>query len=400
MLDRRELLRGMLALPMVDLVGGLEQGAKGMSNHKKLVKQRDFVIYNDERYYSAFPSVIRRPGGELLVAFRRAPERRLLGADDVSHADANSYLVLVRSSDGAETWSAEPQLIFAHPLGGSQDPCMVQLGDGTIVCTSYGWCRVPPGYAADDPYRARYRDFIFMGGYIMRSFDGGKSWEGPIIPPSVPGSVTRDHNGAPCPAFNRGALCEGRDGRLYWGVTSRESVEPQVTSIQLLISEDRGATWKHTCRIAGDPSGEIQMNETSLYETPGGDLVAFIRTFGNDDRGAVTRSTDGGRSFEPWEDAGFRGHPHHVLRLPGGCALLVYGHRQEPFGIRARVLEPECRDFATAEEIVIRDDGGNSDIGYPWSALLPDGRVLVVYYFNIADGTRHIAGSILALSSA
>ena len=400
MFDRRDLLRGVLGVPLLGLAGDLMYEAKDMSNYKKLVKQRDFVIYSDERYYCAFPSVVCRPDGELLVAFRRAPERRLLGADDVTHADPNSYLLLVRSNDCGETWSAEPELIFAHPLGGSQDPCMIQLGDGTILCTSYGWCQVPSDYAADDPYRARYRDFMFMGGYILRSFDGGKSWEEPIIPPPVPSSVTRDHFGAPCPAFNRGALCEGRDGRLFWGVTSRESVEPQVTSIQLLISEDQGATWSHACRIASDPSGAIQMNETSLYETPGGNLVAFIRTFGNDDRGAVARSSDGGRSFGPWEDTGFMGHPHHLLRLPDGRALLVYGYRHEPFGIRARVLEPECRDFATAEEIVIRDDGGNTDIGYPWSALMPDGRMLVTYYFNQDDGTRHIAGSMLAPASA
>jgi hypothetical protein len=33
-------------------------------------------------------------------------------------------------------------------------------------------------------------------------------------------------------------------------------------------------------------------------------------------------------------------------------------------------------------EIVIREDGYDSDLGYPRSLVRPDGRVLTVYYFN------------------
>ncbi|BCW97436.1 MAG: hypothetical protein KatS3mg024_0263 [Armatimonadota bacterium] len=104
---------------------------------------------------------------------------------------------------------------------------------------------------------------------------------------------------------------------------------------------------------------------------------------------------DGGRSFEPWEDAEVFGHPFQAVTLPDGRVLVVYGYRRAPFGIRAKLLDPECTDFRQAPEIVIREDGGNTDLGYPWAVLLPDGKVVVVYYLNIADGTRHIAGSIL-----
>ena len=41
-----------------------------------LRKVRDFVLYEDARFYAAFPSVVRRPDGELIVAFRRAPACR------------------------------------------------------------------------------------------------------------------------------------------------------------------------------------------------------------------------------------------------------------------------------------------------------------------------------------
>ena len=77
--------------------------------------------------------------------------------------------------------------------------------------------------------------------------------------------------------------------------------------------------------------------------------------------------------------------------------LLVYGYRHRPFGIRARVLDPECTNPASAPEIVLRDDGGSGDLGYPWATMVSGKRALVVYYFNTANGPRHIAGTILAL---
>jgi len=77
--------------------------------------------------------------------------------------------------------------------------------------------------------------------------------------------------------------------------------------------------------------------------------------------------------------------------------LLVYGYRHIPYGIRARILNAECTDYDTAEEIIIRTDGGSTDIGYPWAINLDDNRVLVIYYFNIENGTRYIAGSILKI---
>ena len=77
---------------------------------KKIRKLKDIVIYEDARYYSAFPSVVRRPGGDFILAFRRAPNRQALGEKDYSHTAPNSYLVLVRSRDGV-TWTRETELI-------------------------------------------------------------------------------------------------------------------------------------------------------------------------------------------------------------------------------------------------------------------------------------------------
>ncbi len=172
----------------------------------KVTKVKDIVIYENENFYSAFPSVVTRPDGELILAFRRAPLRQIFGEKSTNHTDANSYLVLVRSKDNAASWTTEPELIFAHPFGGSQDPCMVQLKDGKIVCSSYGWARVNDDVAETFDATVRHGNFVFMGGYLLHSDDGGASWQGQTLPPEVPGNKIENVFGNPCPAYNRGAM--------------------------------------------------------------------------------------------------------------------------------------------------------------------------------------------------
>jgi hypothetical protein len=236
---------------------------------------------------------------------------------------------------------------------------------------------------------------VFLGGYLVRSTDGAQSWQGPIYPPHIPPEVFVDPYGTPLPAYNRGAPYEGADGRIFWVVAANDSVAPRKTSNHLIISKDQGLTWSYSAPVAVDP--KVRFSEASVYETPKRDLVAFLRTGNFDDQACIARSTDGGKTFQPWEGMGFRGHPLHALRLRDQRVLLVYGYRHPPYGIRGRVLNAECTDFSTAAEIVLRDDGGTTDIGYPWSVALDGNRVLVVYYYNLANGPRHIAGTILEI---
>src|SRR5688500_10053350 len=331
-------------------------------------KLDDVVIYSDARFHNAFPSIVRRPDGELIVAFRRAPDRRSLGDEKYTHADPNSYLVMVRSKDAGRTWTKEPQLFYAHPFGGSQDPCMVQLSDNSIICSSYGWAWMPPTALPKlpQPNSVVMGKFVFLGGYLLRSKDGGNTWGQPIIPPRSEGEPRVDIFGKPLPAYNRGALCEGRDGRLYWAIAANSPAEagrPNRTEVHLMISEDKGMTWKYSCPIARDE--QAVFNETSVYETPKGDIMAFLRTAAFNDHLVVARSKDRGKSFEKWEDGGFQGHPFYALRLPDNRVLLVYGYRHKPYGIRARILDAECTKLADSPEIVLRDDGGGGALGYP-----------------------------------
>jgi sialidase-1 len=384
--------------PLLSLLLGLALASSSALQAEPTVRKvRDLVIYGDPLFHCAFPSVVKLPDGELLVAFRRAPNRLALGEAKNYHVDPNSYLVAVRSKDGGATWSPTPDLIYAHAFGGSQDPCLLQLRDGTLLCMTYGWTFVRPDGMSklQAPFLENFPGSISNGGYYVRSTDHGKSWTGPFYPPHIAPEILHDAYGNPLPAYNRGALTEGRDGRIYWVVAACDSLKPSKVSTHLLISSDHGLTWKYSCPVASD--AKASFNETSVYETPKGDLVAFLRSEEYGDQACIARSTDGGKSFQPWQGMGFQGHPLHALRLPDNRVLLTYGYRHKPLGIRARILNAECTDFATAPEVVLRDDGGTTDLGYSWSVQLDPTHVLVTYYFNQVGGLQHIAGTILEI---
>ncbi len=371
-------------------IAGANSIADSIPGVKKI---KDVLIYQDTAFYSSFPSVVKKPNGELLVAFRRAPNRMIFGEKGNNHTDHNSFLVAVRSTDGA-TWTTDPELIYAHPFGGSQDPCLLQLKDGTLLCTSYGWQQVRESGVPNlkKPYFEAGGGYIFLGGYLVRSFDGGKSWQGPYYPPHIKPEIHYNAYGQKVPAYNRGALYEAKDGRILWIVAAFDSAKK--TSNHLITSRDKGLTWQYTGEVARDP--KILFNEASVYETPKGDIIGFLRTANFDDQAVIARSKDGGKTFK-WESMGFQGHPMNALRLPDNRVLITYGYRHKPFGIRARILNAECTDFKTAPEIILREDGGNGDLGYTWPVQLDKNRVLIVYYFNKENGIRHIAGTIIEI---
>jgi hypothetical protein len=361
------------------------------------------VVYADDLFYAAFPSVVCCPDGELIAAFRRAPDRRIFGAVRHKHIDPNSYLVLVRSQDNGKTWTGEPELIHAHALGGSQDPCMTLLGDGSLLVASYLWVPVAPQLVGDvacggevRPVEALGMGALFLGGYLMRSQDQGAHWDGPIELPAMKRFEPDRFAGLSVSKFNRGNIIEGSDATLYWAVRGDERGAAKVEKrIDLLVSTDKGNTWEVRSPVVDDP--EIKVNEAGIVETAGGDLIVFLRTRNLDDHGIAVRSRDRGQTWEPWQDMGLQGHPYFPLRLPDGRIFLIYGYRHEPYGVRARMLDPEVSTFGT-EEIVLRDDGGSGDLGYPWACMTADGTLLAVYYINTDnDGPRRIEATRIAL---
>lgn len=363
-----------------------------------LRKLQDVVIYRDERWYATFPSLVTKPDGTVLCAFRRAPERRPWGGT-VTHADPNSWCMMVRSADCGRTWSAQPEVIFANPLAGNQDPCMYQLASGTILCSTFSWMLLPSDAAAEGEHIHAGMGWRMcnIGSSVARSTDGAATWQTPDpFTPTVatlPGAPAEAYPGVPNGGACRGKMCQLPDGTVLWPLYAFRKQGP--TEACVYASTDEGLTWSYRGMIAED--SEVHFNETSLQLCPSGKLVAWIRTAQMDGYLAVTHSLDGGATWADWRRTNVWGHPFTSCNTADGRVALIYGYRREPFGIRMRLLEPECGDVEEAEELVLRTDGGNGDIGYPWVTPLADGNILCAYYLNHDDGTRYIAGAIVAV---
>lgn len=358
-----------------------------------LHKVADVIVFQDEGYYCGpGPSVVAFPDGDVAVFFRR--HRSWTGEPLVGHYHPTTEQCIIGSPDGAHTWEVTPRVF----MGGGQCPCVTLLRDGALLFVTHRWEIVPEDAAGAIPgvpgMQLKPWPHVCAGTESWRSTDRGLTWEGPFWVEEVPGLVPLAEGLHP-PVSIRGWAVELRDAAIVLPVYAR------VGGSLMFVSTDGGRTWRCRSLVAECPAGQpVGYNEWSAYETDSGELVAFIRCDLPADQGGgylhAARSSDGGRTWSEPRREDLWGHPFHALRMPSGRVLLSYGHRRAPFGVRCRLIDPECRRPDEAQELVLREDGGGFDLGYPHAALLPDGRALVAYYFHEPEnGQRYVAASVV-----
>ena len=348
----------------------------------RLEKIRDLVIYDREGDFNAFPSLARLPGGSYLLAFRHAPDRRETHDGLVTHTDPDSVTYVIKSTDGCETWS-EPREIRWLPGYGNQDPVLNVLNDGSVLMTVFFWRyfdgalkpmleKVMGGVS--DIHDAMGKSTYCAGSYSYISRDGGGSWDGPHL-------ITENY-------YIRGKCVQLPDGTvlapMYGGA-----------GVALFASRDGGLTWEPWSYVTGPLGKSRTAHEPALFRTQSGRLFCFIRT---NDGMYYCVSDDEGRTFGEPIATGLPGSvPYDALQLPSGNVYLAYGHRKEPYGIRALLLDGECNGIDPGREVILRDDGLGSDISYVSSQVLPEGDILTVYYYYTQESgeRRHIAGTIM-----
>jgi len=82
-----------------------------------------------------------------------------------------------------------------------------------------------------------------------------------------------------------------------------------------------------------------------------------------------------------------------MIQLADGRVCLTCGYRAAPFEVRARLSSDDGKTWN--EEMMLRDNCGGGEFGYPRSVQRPDGKVVTVYYFHDApSGDRYIAATI------
>ena len=298
-----------------------------------------------------------------------------------------------RSLDGGETWA-----VIEMPI---------QAPGGTALSAREHQSADAPGIRPLDPQRdllpvespidLAHPDLAMMCArtdlhagaisWFYASTDRCHTWAGPyrLGDFGLPGVAARTDyiidGPSRCTFFLTAAKTNGREGRVFCARTV-----------------DGGRTIRFLSWIGPEPEGYSIMPST--LRLPDGALLAAIRRKEGLGPAAtywieLHRSVDDGASWSMWDPqvAVTGGNPPSMIQLRDGRVCLTYGYRIAPTGIRARLSEDLGRTWGG--EIVLRDDGGDADLGYPRTVQRADGKVATAYYFNEdADGERYIAATV------
>ena len=137
------------------------------------------------------------------------------------------------------------------------------------------------------------------------------------------------------------------------------------------------------------PDGRILCARRCRHGASG---VSWIDLFASDDHGRSWQYLNEPARFH---EAGHSGNPPCLLSLNDGRIALIYGNRDYPYRICARISSDGGLSFS--DEIALRADGANGDMGYVRACALPNGEVAAVYYINDradGDGERFIEATI------
>lgn len=346
------------------------------------------TIYKNLQSYSAFPDLAQLDDGRLVVVFREADLGQDLLGRGYDHLDSSSRITSLTSTDGGHTWGRYRVLYNSEDCG-EQDPSITQLRDGRLMINFFRWRVVSPDqkdrlfYPTLELTNGHWADF--EGPFVIASADDGATWD------TEPVAV----DPAPLPrAGCSDAVLELADSTLLLPAYGGEPGST-VNRAYVVRSYDGGGIWGEPATIAQHPEAKLSFEEPALCEVDGGRLLAMIRS-------GVYRvgyeylyrafSDDGGLTWHSLTQTPIWGHPAHLLHLADGRILCTYGYRREPFGVRACLSLDGGHTWDIENEIVLRDDGANTDLGYPSSAQLPGGDILTAYYFN-QGSTRYIGAT-------
>jgi hypothetical protein len=345
--------------------------------YQQLLDSREFqhfIIYSNGHRHVHPADLIPLKNGDLLLTTREASE----------HISRDGDVVMLRSRDGGKTWG-ERQVIGGIPDVDEREGCGIQLSDGTILVHVF----VNKLYRADGQYNYSWardvrfsHDTLHLGIYTIASKDNGTTWSAPhyVDTKGMPFSDLEGPADAPI---------EMPDGSVLMPVMAynvRGDIDNQAAVV--LKTVDQGKTWQHLSTVVEDPGGKQgHFQEPALVRTRTGRLVMAIRNQGPENAIWTAWSDDNGKTWTKAQPTPMIGHPPDLVQLQDGRLLCTYGYRAgrhgDPGGIRAAFSADNGETWQIDQEVQIRKDFLNGDIGYPETLQMADGRLLTVYYFNL-----------------
>jgi len=327
------------------------------------------VISHQPEFYHGWPTVARRANGELMLVYSGGRE---------AHVCPFGRVELMRSRDGGRSWSW-PEVLWDSAID-DRDAGICETAKGTLLVTTFtslAYENELPKVAQKYPWwgsvnlrAAAGQRKTMLGCWMMRSTDNGYSWSTPYrVPVNSPHGPIQ--------------LADGRilyAGKQLWEAATRVGVAESL---------DDGRTWRWLADIPAREGDNLSdYHELHAVETADKRIVVHIRNHNteNERETLQSESADGGRTWSAPKPIGVWGLPSHLLRLRNGDLLMSYGHRQEPFGVQARISRDHGRSWS--EAIVISKDGAGGDLGYPSTVELPDGALLTVWYELLAGSSR------------
>ena len=334
----------------------------------------DDVINVVQSRYCGWPTVARKPTGELWVVYSGGRER---------HVCPFGRVELIRSHDDGVSWTW-PQVMLDSPID-DRDSGICVTAQGTLLVTSFTSLAYEAELSrlkkqADGDDRQRLQQWLrahervdangrkaALGVWMTRSTDNGLTWGRRYDP-----LVNSPHG-----------PIQLSDGQLLYA--GKDLWRPK-TRVGVCTSQDDGQTWQWLAEIPprqGD-SAE-QYHELHAVQTKTGKLLVHIRNHNaaNNNETLQSESSDGGKTWSVPRAIGVWGLPSHLLKLSDGRLLMSYGYRREPFGNQARVSVDEGETWSGPISISV--DGAGGDLGYPSTVQLADGALLSVWYEHLAD---------------
>jgi hypothetical protein len=219
--------------------------------------------------------------------------------------------------------------------------------------------------------------------YIRVSKDAGRTWSRSVMLPlgglyalsAVESSTVRPDG--KCLLFLNGVSKQGSGSRPLVYRSMDDGASFHFLSYVTPINESR--------------YGGLNLMYPRGLMLPSGRLLCTLRLdrdWAGDMWTELYKSDDGGRTWGFLSRVTDFGAPSGPLRLNDGRLVMVYGSRLPPSGIRAVVSEDEGETWGP--EIVVREDGGSWDVGYPrvWEAS--PGKIGAIYYYNSKDDAMQV----------
>ena len=356
------------------------------------VDPQHFEVYRQPGRYAGWPANygIWSWGDEIVVGFT-AGYMDLEGEFHKRDKARPFTAMQARSTDGGRTWEAAPTPCRT-PGGRALSADEHQAPELHVAAVLEGDEAPQPLSAAVD---FTHPDFALMCGrsglvagavsWFYLSTDRCRTWDGPFELPQFgfPGIAARTDCLVSGPAEATLLLTAAKPNLLQGRVFCARTV-------------DGGRSFSFVSWVGPEPRGSTIMPST--LRLADGRLLSAVRR--REEEGCWIQffhSQDGGASWEqldvPVIRTGHNGNPAAMIQLQDGRLCVTYGFRDAPYGMRARLSADE--GYTWGDEMVLRDGGGDGDIGYPRTVQRADGRVVTVYYFNDeADGERYIAATV------